>query len=112
MIPQTLDEKADSRNKILAKDIESYAMKLKGFATESKEDGNILWGRIQGTKYELKAHQWIRDELKSIGLKDVHYDEMNCQYPQWRPTRIDLDITSAPGFVKDEIYQFKNKTKI
>lgn len=47
MIPQTLDEKADPRNKILAKDIESYAMKLKGFATESKEDGNILWGRIQ-----------------------------------------------------------------
>ena len=108
MIPQTLDEKTDPRNTILTNEIESYAMKLKEFAIESKEDGNILWGRIQGTKYELKAHQWIRDELKSIGLKDVHYNEMNCQYPQWRPTKIDLEITGAPGFKKDKTYQFKN----
>jgi hypothetical protein len=107
IFPQILDEKTDPRNKILARDIESYANKLTTFAQESKDDGNILWGRIQGTKYELKAHQWIRDQLKSFGLTDVHYDEMNVQYPQWRPTKIDLEVINAPGFAETETYRFK-----
>lgn len=107
ILPQILDEKTDPRNKILAKEIEFYANKLTSFAQESKDDGNVLWGRIQGTKYELKAHQWIRDQLKSFGLTDVHYDEMNAQYPQWRPTKIDLEVINAPGFSETETYRFK-----
>ena len=98
VIPQVLDEETDPRNDILAEDIEKNSMQMVKFAKMSKDDGNILWGRIQGTKYELMAHQWIRDELKRIGLKDVHYNEMPTQFPQWTPSKIGLEVRySIPG---------------
>lgn len=108
IIPQVLNEKTDPRNTILATDIEKYSMKLVEFSQRSKDDGNILWGRIQGTEYERDAHKWIKSELTSIGLKDVHYDESFTQYPQWTPSKIDLKITHAPGFSADETYRFDN----
>lgn len=106
-LPQTLDEATDPRRGITAGELEAYAGVLTDIARESKSDGEILWGRIQGTKYERKALRWIVDKLKSFGLNDVHYDPFPSQFPQWRPTTCDLVITQAPGFKRNERYAFK-----
>ncbi|MGI9287178.1 MAG: M28 family peptidase [Pseudomonadales bacterium] len=104
---QNLDESADPRRDITAKQMAAYAGVLADIARESKNDGEILWGRIQGTKYERKAHQWIYKELQSFGLDDVHYDRFPSAFPQWRPTTSDLEITTAPGFESTQRYSFK-----
>ncbi|MEE8305056.1 MAG: hypothetical protein V3S24_21765 [Candidatus Tectomicrobia bacterium] len=106
-LPQTLDEATDPRADITAEELEAYAGVLTNIALESRNDGEILWGRIQGTKYERKALGWIVEKLESFGLNDVHYDPFPSQFPQWRPSVCDLVITKAPGFRHDETFAFE-----
>jgi len=106
-LPQKLDEATDPRRNITKGELEEYAGVLTGIALESKNDGEILWGRIQGTKYERKALRWIAEKLKSFGLTDVHHDPFPSQFPQWRPTTCDVVITAAPSFKDNESYVFE-----
>ncbi len=106
-LPQKLDESTDPRRGIKAEDLAAYAEVLTGIALESKRDGELLWGRIQGTQYERKTHQWIYQQLQSFGLEDVHYDKFPSQYPQWRPTTCDLVVTGAPGYTSGQSYNFE-----
>ena len=87
--------------------MQSYADVLSGIAIQSRKDGAILWGRIQGTKYERQAHDWIYQKLKSFGIEDVRHDKFPSGFPQWRPTTCDLEITAAPSFADQQRYQFK-----
>ena len=105
-LPQKLDEATDPRNGITAGEIAAYSGTLMDIALGSKRDGEVLWGRIQGTKYERRAHEWIFQQLQSFGLEDVHYDKFPSQYPQWRPTRCELAVTAAPGFAPNQRYNF------
>jgi len=72
------------------------------------DEGEILWGRIQGTVYERQTLEWIYRELQSFGLEDVHYDPFPSQYPQWRPTTCALSVRSAPTFEAGQTYSFKD----
>ena len=105
-LTQKLDEATDPRRDINAAQMQSYANVLSGIAIQSKKDGEILWGRIQGTKYERQAHDWIYRKLKSFGIEDVRHDKFSSGFPQWRPTTCDLEITAAPGFSDQQRYQF------
>jgi hypothetical protein len=106
-LTQKLDEATDPRRDINAEQMQAYADVLSGIAIQSRKDGEILWGRIQGTKYERQAHDWIYRKLKSFGLEDVRHDKFPSGFPQWRPTTCDLEITAAPGFANQQRYQFK-----
>ena len=105
-LAQKLDEAADPRRGIKAQELDAYAEVLAGIALESRRDGELLWGRIQGTRYERKTHQWIFQQLQSFGLEDVRHDKFSSQYPQWRPTTCDLVVTRAPGFAPDQTHEF------
>ena len=107
-LPQLIAEEKDHRKSITEAEIANYSKVLQDIAVESKNDGEILWGRIQGTKYERKAHDWIYNKLKSMGIEDVVHDKFPAQYPQWRPTKCELIVTSAPSFKAREIYEFKD----
>jgi hypothetical protein len=105
-LPQKLDEATDPRRGIMAGEIAAYSGALMDIALGSKRDGEILWGRIQGTKYERRTHEWIYQQLQSFGLEDVRYDKFPSHYPQWRPTRCELVVTAAPGFTPGQRYNF------
>ena len=107
-IPQLVKESSDPRNSISETEILKYSDVLKEIALESKKDGEILWGRIQATKYERKSHDWIFNTLKSMGIEDVHHDKFPTQFPQWRPTACDLEVVAAPTFKAGETYIFKD----
>ncbi|MGF1735580.1 M28 family peptidase [Photobacterium satsumensis] len=97
-IKQVLDEKTDPRNLIDADEIQGYSKVLQSIAEQSKADGEILWGRIQGTKYERQALRWIESQLTGMSDQlEVHYDPFESQFPQWRPTVNELTITAGPG---------------
>lgn len=80
---------------IKAEDIESFAMKLVDISKQSRADGNILWGRVQGTKYEQKAQDLVASTLRSFGIKDVRQDEFPIRTPQWLPTLNELTVTTS-----------------
>lgn len=107
----------DPRSKITASEIKGYADTLVEFAEQSRRDGNILWGRIEGTKYEQAAHSWIFSTLKSFGIDDVQYDKFPTYESIWFPTKNSLEVVHAPGFdpgqtftVEGAITPFPSKT--
>lgn len=106
-LPQYLPAVDDPRGDISATELAEYAQVLINIARRSRDDGEILWGRIQGTKYEREAHQWIYQQLQSFGIEQVYHDPFPSQYPQWRPTVCDLTVTSAPSFAAGEYYNFE-----
>jgi hypothetical protein len=105
-LPQYLAEKEDPRRDINAAELAGYGKVLVDIARQSRDDGEILWGRIQGTKYERQAHQWIYRQLESFGIDEVYHDAFPSQFPQWRPTTCELTVTSAPGFGSGKHYKF------
>lgn len=106
-LPQYLPAADDPRGDITATELAGYAQVLINISQKSRDDGEVLWGRIQGTKYEREAHQWIYRQLQSFGLKQVYHDPFPSQYPQWRPTVCELTVTGAPSLAAGERYQFE-----
>ena len=94
---QPLADAHDPYSSITAAEIKAYGDKLVGFAEQSRNDGNILWGRIEGTKYEQDAHKWIYSTLKSFGLKDVHYDKFPTYESIWFPSKNSLEVVHGTG---------------
>ncbi len=105
-LPQYLPKQDDPRRDIKAAELEHYGKVLTDIARQSRDDGEILWGRIQGTKYERKAHQWIYRQLESFGIDDVQHDAFPSRFPQWRPSNCTLIVTEAPGFKPGQSYEF------
>jgi len=94
----------DPRSRITASEIETYAEQLVEFSEQSRRDGNILWGRIEGTKYEQAAHEWIFTKLKEFGIDDVHYDKFPTYESIWFPSANSLDVVDAPGFADGQTF--------
>lgn len=107
-LPQIAPAGSDPFQALTAAEIEHYIDKLVGFALQSKHDGEILWGRIQGTKYERNTLNWLENRLKSFGIKDVTYDKFPSQYPQWRPTTASLKIVSSNALKNNAPYVFEH----
>ncbi|MGF1696246.1 M28 family peptidase [Vibrio lamellibrachiae] len=98
----------DVREAIEESYIYDWSMKMKDVSVQSKEAGDILWGRVQGTIYEHMAFELIEQELKSLELDEVHYEKYPCQYPQWRPTTCDIEVMSAPNLEDGDTYKFSS----
>lgn len=106
--PQILDPRLDPRADITAKDIGEYLDHLTNIAIKSKKDGNLIWGRVQGTKYERQASYYVEKKLKEFGFKDVRKDRIPARRPLWHLEHLDVRVTAAPGFKRGESYRFKN----
>ncbi len=52
---QRVDETEDGYRDIDAQDIQRSLDTLTDISLQSKRDGELLWGRIQGTKYRLAS---------------------------------------------------------
>ena len=105
-LPQPLDEAGDPRSTITAEEIETYAGRLVAFAEQSRRDGEILWGRIEGTRYERAAHDWIFETLESFGIEHVERDRFPPYEKIWFPTANRLEVTDAPGFAEGHAHVF------
>ena len=60
---------------------------LTSFSLESKNNNNILWGRIQGTQEEEKALLFIQKELSFYNFDYIKYEKFPCFQKQWKPTK-------------------------
>ncbi|MGF1718909.1 M28 family metallopeptidase [Vibrio kyushuensis] len=96
-LEQRIDADTDPRSSINKEEMIKWTDDLVAISKQSKDDGNILWGRIQGTKYERESLDWAEEKLKSFGIKEVHHDKFPSGQQQWRPTKNELRIVSAPS---------------
>ncbi|MDC1018848.1 M28 family peptidase [Pseudomonadales bacterium] len=93
---------------ITAEELEGYVEDLVAISMQSKEDGEILWGRIQGTQYERLTLDLIKQKLESFGDFDVHQDTFPVRYPQWRPLKNSLEVTDSVHHNDANEYRFEN----
>ena len=106
--PQVLDPRVDPRAGIRADDIGEYLDHLTDISIKSKNDGNLIWGRVQGTKYEREASDYVESKLLEFGFSDVRKDRIPARRPLWHLEHLEVTITSAPGFEADQTYSFGN----
>ena len=106
--PQVLDPRVDPRAGIRADDIGEYLDHLTDISIKSKNDGNLIWGRVQGTKYEREASDYVESKLLEFGFSDVRKDRVPARRPLWHLEHLEVTITSAPGFEADHTYSFGN----
>src|SRR5436190_9196485 len=60
----------------------------------SRDAGVQYWGRIPGTPYDRMTQDWIVDQFKKIGLKDVRRQELDMK-PLWYPESWKAEMTVA-----------------
>ena len=106
--PQLLDPRFDPRASIQAADISEYLDHLTGISIKSKNDGNLIWGRVQGTKYEREASDYVEEQLKAFGFADVRKDLVPAWRPLWHLEHLELTVTAASGFEDGQTYNFSN----
>ena len=107
-LAQNADPASDPRRDITAEEIRGYTDALVAISRQSKADGELLWGRIQGTKYERKTLDWLKSRLESFGFEDIQRLAFPVKHAQWRPTRNEVVVTSAPGLETGEAYHFED----
>ena len=96
----------EASSDITAAEIEGYMERLLDISVRSRAAGDILWGRVQGTKWEREALSWAADTLRSFGIDDVRQDQFGVRRPLWTPTRNELEVIDAPTFDDGETHVF------
>jgi hypothetical protein len=82
---------------IQGKQIHRYVRDFVGFAEESRRDGNLLWGRICGTKYQHETAAYIQKKFAEFGLQRIHADTFT-RNAQWWPTKSRVTLLlDGPG---------------
>ncbi|MEP6160357.1 MAG: hypothetical protein ABJ171_08320 [Halieaceae bacterium] len=107
-ISQQLEESSDPRRDITAQEIGGYLDALTAIAVKSKADGNLLWGRVQGTKYEREGSNWVQQKLQEFGFGDIRKDRVPARRPLWWLDDLELSVVRAPGFGVGQEHRFTN----
>jgi len=79
-----------------------YYDTILGYSLESKKNGDILWGRVQGTESEKKTLLFVKESLEKAGLDEVILEEFPCFEKQWKPTRCALTLKTGTNSIKLE----------
>ena len=88
--------------------LQSHVDDLVAISKRSRDDGEILWGRIQGTRYERDTLDAIEAKLQSYGKFKVQRDVFPARYPQWRPVQTSLEVHKSVHHEGTDPYVFKN----
>ncbi len=67
---------------------------ITAISRQSRDDGNQYWGRIAGTRYDQMTQDWVLEQFKRIGLKEVRRQELTMK-PLWYPESWKAEVTVA-----------------
>ena len=54
-----------------ARSLKTFVNEITAISRKSRDDGELLWGRIAGTKYDDMAEALVESKFKEFGLTDV-----------------------------------------
>src|SRR5712671_3273716 len=57
----------------------------------SRDAGDIMWGRIPGTRSETWTNEWVEAKFRALGLKDIRRQPFDLP-PQWFPVSYDFSV--------------------
>jgi hypothetical protein len=72
---------------------------ITGVSRKSRDDGELLWGRVAGTKYDDMVEGLVESRFKQLGLAKVHRQYFDLP-PQSFPTKLEFAATSSGKVVR------------
>lgn len=81
--------------------IKQFVREIVAISKKSKDDGELLWGRVAGTKYDDMAEALVESNFKQFGLQDVRRQYFDLE-PQWFPTGSEFSVTAGGKSVRLE----------
>jgi hypothetical protein len=85
-----------------------YLRELTKFSLQSKEAGDVLWGRVEGTQYEKGATEYVQEYFDGLGLENVRMESFPLNEKVWRPDKVELRAISGPKGLPEGGYTFKS----
>ena len=82
----------DSYSSISGANIYEYLEALTDISLQSKANGDVLWGRIQGGPYERKASEYVKNTFETWGFADVQMQEFPLTSGVWVPSSVDVTV--------------------
>jgi hypothetical protein len=78
-IPSGEESDGDLQGARIRRDLETIV----GFARKSRAEGNRIWGRITGFPSETATVEWVAQQFRSSGLRDVAVQSFTASAPMW-----------------------------
>ena len=72
--------------------INDYLRELTDISLQSKANGDVLWGRIQGGPYELKASEYVKNTFETWGFEDVQMQKFPLTSGVWIPSAVGVAV--------------------
>ena len=74
--------------------LKTFVNEITAISRKSRDDGELLWGRIAGTKYDEMTEALVEAKFKAFGLANVHRQYFTLG-PQWFPTKWAVSATGS-----------------
>ncbi|MCH8333647.1 M28 family peptidase [Candidatus Sumerlaeota bacterium] len=87
----------DPYRMIQGESIHKYLREIVAISERSRLDGESLWGRIGGTKYERMTARYLADKFEEFGLDRV-WMETFPRNPQWWPMTWEVTIVGDDAY--------------
>jgi len=72
--------------------LQKYMRDIVHFSMLSRHDGDLLWGRQAGTRYEKMTADYLLNHFKACGMDKVWQEEIPLIEPQWTAARAELTL--------------------
>ncbi len=69
-----------------------YLRALTDISLESKANGDVLWGRVQGGPYERKASEYVKAKFDEWNLENVRLEEFPLSRGVWEPSAVSTSV--------------------
>jgi hypothetical protein len=94
----------EAYGKLQGDHIKEFDKAIVAFSLKDRDEGNLLWGRIAGTKNDELVEAWVETKFKEFGLQDIHRQSFDLP-PQWFPTSWDFSATGDGKTLKSKSFR-------
>ena len=76
------------------KRLKQFVHEVAAISRQSRDAGDLLWGRVAGTKYHEMAESLVETKFKEFGLEGVRRQFFDLA-PQWFPVSADVRVSGS-----------------
>jgi hypothetical protein len=84
--------------------LKEFDKQIVAFSIKDRDEGNLFWGRIAGTKNDELVEAWVEARFKDFGLQDIHRQSFDLP-PQWFPVSWDFSATGGGKTLKFKTFR-------
>jgi hypothetical protein len=93
-VPPGEEKHRDLAGPVMRRDLETIV----GFSKASRASGEKAWGRVTGFPAADATHQWVSEQFKAAGLRDVQIQKFDAPGPTWYPRNWQVRLIADARF--------------